>query len=94
MKILALIGLPLTIVSGCTASNPTVLPEVVSYRSPADAHSGIRPQHPQPVVRGYVRREIIFPDKWRERNAEPTSGAKSSWLNQNTNPKSKMEEQS
>ncbi len=89
MKILVLVGLPLVLATGCTSSNPAPLPEVVTYRSPADTHTAIRPQHPGSVLRGYNRRAIIEPEKWRKRNAEP-----SDWRSQNVDPVSNTEPQS
>jgi len=89
MKILAVMGLPLALATGCTSSNPSILPEVVSYNSPVDAHSGIRHQHPRSVVRGYNRRAIVEPEKWRQRSAKP-----SGWLSQNVDPVSNTEPQS
>lgn len=89
MKILAVLGLPLAFATGCTSSDPALLPEVVTYRSPADAHIAIRPQHPRSVLRGYNRRTVIEPEKWRERSAEP-----SDWRSQSVDPVSNTEPQS
>ena len=84
MKIFALLGIPLTVisVSGCTPSNPAFLPEVTTYRSPADAHTGIRSVRPGTVLGGYTSRAVIEPENWRKRNAPPTG-----WRNQNVEPK-------
>ena len=89
MKILAVLGLPLAFATGCTSSDPSLLPEVVTYRSPTDAHTAIRPQNPRSVLRGYNRRTVIEPERWRERNAAP-----SGWRNQSVDPVSSTEPQS
>lgn len=89
MKTFALVVLPLIVVSGCTSSNPALLPEVVAYRSPVDAHTGIRPQYPRSVTSGYNRRAVIEPENWRGRNAPPTG-----WRNQSVQPEASTEPQS
>lgn len=78
MKKIILAGLPLAFLVGCTSSDPHYLPDVTANRSPADAHSGIRHQHPSSVVRGYNPRKVVEPEGWRKRNAEPPN-----WRDQN-----------
>ncbi len=86
MKKFVFVGLPLAFLGGCTASNPTFPPEVTSYRSPADAHTGIRRSHYHNVVGRFTQRADVEPTKWRERNAVP-----SSWRDQNVEPASPTE---
>ena len=67
------VGLPLAFLAGCTSAYPTYPPEVIAYRTPVDAHSGIRNHHYHDVTRGYTRRAVIDPVRWRDRNVEPTA---------------------
>lgn len=81
MKYLALAGLPLILISGCTSTDPVSLPDVTSLQSPVNAHSGIRHQRPRSLFAGYTKRSIIEPESWKRRNAPPTD-----WRNQSVDP--------
>lgn len=71
MNILVPIGLSVILITGCTPSHPTLPPEVTSYRSPADSHTGIRKTRHQRVITGYTRRPVVEPESWRQQNAVP-----------------------
>ena len=99
MNIFAPLGLSVILITGCTPSHPTLPPEVTSYRSPADGHTGIRRSRYQRVITGYTKRPVVEPEGWRQQNAVPeqapvvdpaATGAPakkpSGWTDQNVEP--------
>ena len=88
MKSFIFVGIPLMTIglSGCTSSDPAILPEVTTYQSLSVGHTGIRRVHPGTVFGGYTRRRVVEPENWRKRNAPPTG-----WRDQNVEPAAQTE---
>ncbi|MDF1671672.1 MAG: hypothetical protein P1U83_18915 [Roseovarius sp.] len=72
MKKVIIVGLPLAFLVGCTSSNSNFPPEISAYRTPVDSHTGIQNQNHRNVTRGYNKRNVIEPDKWRNQNVVPS----------------------
>ena len=71
MKFIVYAGLPLAVLAGCTSGNQPTSAEVLGHQSPADPHSGIRHQNHLNVTRGFNKRAVVDPSRWRDRNVEP-----------------------
>ena len=72
MKFIVYAGLPLAVLAGCAPGKQPTSADVLGYQSPADTHSGIRRQNHLSVTRGYKKRTVVDPSRWRDRNVEPT----------------------
>tara|TARA_R110002126_G_scaffold226044_2_gene370803 strand:- start:6708 stop:6947 length:240 start_codon:yes stop_codon:yes gene_type:complete len=72
MNKVIIVGLPLAFLVGCTSSNLNLPSEVSAYPTPVDSHTGIQNQNHRSVTRGYNKRNVIEPEKWRNQNVTPS----------------------
>jgi hypothetical protein len=70
MKILAIVVVASTTLSGCSVFNATTTPpaQPLALLTPANAHVGIRNIHYHNVIGDYSHREPVDPKPWRELN--------------------------
>jgi len=75
MKFIVSTALMSALLTGCASTSaPT---DVLSYKSPVDAITGIRDTHHHNIIGEYTHREAVDPKPWRKLNDDqaPKSGA-------------------
>lgn len=75
MKIIVSTALMSALLTGCSSTNaPT---DIIAYKSPVDANTGIRDTRHHNIIGDYNHREAVEPKPWRKLNDDqaPKQGA-------------------